>query len=186
MSNIFSFLLAKWRWILAALAVWLVVWLRAQGVTPEGQMAVRLEKFQAAMDDRDSVALAGFFSDSYEDDWGYRKADIVLAMQDVTAQFLSLKVEWREPRLDPLPDGSFEFVGRPRLSGQTLSPVGHMMISEAARVEKPFRFVWRKEGWFPWSWRLVRVENDSLQIPAGYTPGSLSTGGASLEDLFSR
>ena len=31
----------------------------------------------------------------------------------------------------------------------------------------PFVFHWRSESWKPWDWKLVKVENRSLDIPSG-------------------
>lgn len=33
-------------------------------------------------------------------------------------------------------------------------------------VNAPFVFRWEKQGWIPWSWHLVNVENPELEIPA--------------------
>jgi hypothetical protein len=61
-----------------------------------------------------------------------------------------------------------------RLNGRSLTPVGEMMLSMTRQLDQPFSFHWKKEGWWPWTWRLVNITNPALELPDGYRPGMFS------------
>ena len=60
------------------------------------------------------------------------------------------------------------------------------MSSISANQRERFVMTWRKEGWWPWTWRLQHVANPGLVIPPGYRPGMLSENGGSLDSLIDR
>jgi hypothetical protein len=49
-----------------------------------------------------------------------------------------------------------------------------MMLTMTRQLDQPFSFHWKKEGWWPWTWRLVNITNPALELPDGYRPGMFS------------
>ena len=69
-----------------------------------------------------------------------------------------------------------------QLSGSG-SPIAHEMIRRTNRLREPFVFTWEKQSFWPWSWKLTRIENPDLPEELyGYEPGDIgkrmSAGGA--------
>ncbi len=125
-------------------------------------------------------------STDYRDQWTMDRDQIGSALRDVSRQFLTLRLEWTEARYDRTPDGAIALTTTPRLDGKPLTPIGEMMLSTARRLDQPFTFHWKKEGWWPWTWRLVNITNPSLEIPDGYSPGMFSDKPVSVEDAMKR
>jgi hypothetical protein len=94
-------------------------------------------------------------------------------MDDVSAQFLTLKLTPQNPQWS-LDGANAEFTTGLTLTGKPVTPVGQLILTEAARSRNTYSFHWRKEGWGAWTWKLIAVKNPNLQIPEGYEPGSLS------------
>ena len=47
-----------------------------------------------------------------------------------------------------------------------------MIIKETrTHLLDPFTFHWKKSGFLPWSWKLIRIEHSKLEVPSGYVPG---------------
>jgi hypothetical protein len=173
LHSIFIFLRRHWRWVVAFQIVVLAGWMISQGITAEGQVKVRAEKFRQALSNKDANRAWTMVSASYRDEWGLDRDSLRLAMNDVTTQFLTLNVEWIDPRLE-VRDGAVFVTARPRLAGRSLTPAGEMILQRAAQLHEPFVFRWQKEGWWPWSWRLRSISCPTLEIPPGYRAGMLS------------
>lgn len=185
-SAALGFLRRSWRWLLAFQFAALVVWLLSQGVTAESQVRHRAEGFRRALADGRSAKAWNMVSPDYRDQWTMDRDQIGSALRDVSRQFLTLRLEWTEARYDRTPDGAIALTTTPRLDGKPLTPIGEMMLSTARRLDQPFTFHWKKEGWWPWTWRLVNITNPSLEIPDGYSPGMFSDKPVSVEDAMKR
>lgn len=185
-SAALGFLRRSWRWLLAFQFAALVVWLLSQGVTAESQVRHRAEGFRRALADGRSAKAWNMVSTDYRDQWTMDRDQIGSALRDVSRQFLTLRLEWTEARYDRTPDGAIALTTTPRLDGKPLTPIGEMMLSTARRLDQPFTFHWKKEGWWPWTWRLVNITNPSLEIPDGYSPGMFSDKPVSVEDAMKR
>ena len=185
LRSILTFLRRYWRWFVALQVVVLGVWILSQGITAEGQVKVRAEKFRQALASKNPTLAWKMVSANYRDEWGMARDDLGLAMKDVTSQFLALNVEWVDPRFE-VRDRAVFVTARPQLSGRSLTPAGEIILATAARLREPFVFRWEKEGWGPWTWRLTSISCPGLEIPAGYRAGMLSEKPASLDEFFGR
>lgn len=185
-SATLGFLRRSWRWLLAFYGAAFVAWLLSQGLTAESQVRHRAEGFRRALTDGRSAKAWNMVSTDYRDQWAMDRDQIGSALRDVSRQFLTLRLEWSDARYDRSPDGSIALTTTPRLDGKPLTPIGEMMLSTARRLDQPFTFHWKKEGWWPWTWRLVNITNPALEIPDGYTPGMFSDKPVSLEDAMKR
>lgn len=126
-----------------------------------------------AIEQRDTRTAWGLVSEEYADHWNFDAAAIRLAMDDVAAQFLTLKIT----------PGSASWVRSGKtathqavlqLSGKSIGPLGPAILQRATELKAPFEFTWRKEAVWPWSWRLVRVAQPEVEVGEGYTPGMFS------------
>jgi hypothetical protein len=186
LSATLGFLRRSWRLLVTFQLAALVAWLLSQGLTAESQVRHRAEGFRRALAEGRSAKAWHMVSADYRDQWSMDRDQIGSALRDVSRQFLTLRVEWVDPRYEAAPDGGMALTTVPRLEGKSLTPIGEMMLSTARQLEQPFTFHWKKEGWWPWTWRIVKITNPALEIPAGYTPGMFSDRPISLEDAMKR
>ena len=186
LSATLGFLRRSWRWLVTFQLAALIVWLLSQGLTAESQVRHRAEAFRRALAEGRSAKAWHMVSADYRDQWDMDRDQIGSALRDVSRQFLTLRVEWVDPRYEAAADGGLTLTTVPRLDGKSLTPVGEMMLSTARRLEQPFTFHGKKEGWWPWTWRIVNITNPALEIPEGYTPGMFSDRPVSLEDAMKR
>jgi hypothetical protein len=186
LAAILGFMRRSWRWLVTFQAAAVVVWLLSQGLTAESQVRHRAEAFRRALAEGRSAKAWHMVSAEYRDQWNMDRDQVGSALRDVSRQFLTLRVDWVDPRFERTADGGVAMTTLPRLEGKSLTPVGEMMLSTARRLEQPFTFTWRKEGWWPWTWRLVSITNPDLEIPQGYSPGMFSDRPISLEDAMKR
>ena len=174
LSAVIRFVRRSWRWLLALQALSFLVWLLSQGVTAESQVRHRSEAFRRALAEGRSAKAWNMVSAEYQDKWGMNKDQIGAAFRDVSRQFLTLRIDWTDPQFAPGPDGGYTLTTVPHVDGRSFSPVGEVILSTARQFREPFTFHWKKEGWWPWTWRLVSISHPELEIPSGYTPGMFS------------
>lgn len=184
LTAVIGFLRRSWRWLVTFQVVAVVVWLLSQGVTAESQVRHRAEGFRRALADGRSAKAWHMVSPDYRDQWGMDRDQIGSALRDVSRQFLTLRLDWVDPQLAASPDGTMALTTTPRLDGRAISPIGEMMLSTARQLDQPFTFHWQKEGWWPWTWRIVNITNPALELPSGYTPGMFSDKPISLEEAM--
>ena len=182
---IFAWIRLRWPWLLAAGGVGFVAWFLAQGLTLEAQAEKRKERFREALEEKNVGKAMAMVSAEYRDQWGYGPEEVGRVFRDVTAQFLTLRVTFSDEKFERR-GREIVFTARVRLDGQPLTPIGSMMSSYAAEQREPFVMTWRKEGWWPWTWRLGHVANAGLEPPADYRPGMFSENAGSLEGLIDR
>lgn len=184
-SDWLSMLRRWWLWIVVFQLAILAFWLVSQGLTAESQVQRRAEKFRLAIADKNPEKARRMVSERYRDKWDMNPDELGLAVKDVTSQFLSLTVQWVDPVIVAA-DGKATITARAKVDGRPLTPVGNMMLNAANQLREPFVFRWEKEGWWPWTWRLVAIENVDYEFPSGYTPGMFSDNRPSLEEAMQR
>ncbi|MGK0188143.1 MAG: hypothetical protein ACI9R3_003935 [Verrucomicrobiales bacterium] len=134
------------------------------------QLPLKQEAFLIAIEEGDNSAWDTLLSESYEDQWGFSKSDALVALQDVRSQLIGLDVVWTsEDTVIGDEDGKLTGDMHFEASGFFATD---LITSRLNGVDKPWVFEWRKESWIPWSWKLVRIENESLNI-GRYRPGDL-------------
>ena len=126
-----------------------ILWL-APRCSSSWQLKHRQELLLKAIADRDMGDLKDLVSDNYLDDWGFKREDILLAMDDFTVQFAMLEIQTHDPLW--VTNGSeATYAARLRFSGNPLGPIGAEIKNRAARQKHPVVFHWIKEGSWPWS-----------------------------------
>ena len=167
-----NFLLRHWRIVLG---IWLLslLWWGVPRCFDSWQLEHRQAELLRAIEQRDHKSYADLISLEYADDWHFNSEKITKTMDDVSAQFLTLKIQNANPQWKK--EGrEAHWSADLSLSGKAVTPIGDLMLGDEARPKSPFVFVWRKEGWGAWTWKLVVIRNPSLEIPESYVPGQLS------------
>jgi hypothetical protein len=175
-SPVLLFLRRFWR----PLAV--LVWLLVVGVSawrylqPERQIRRKQAALFQNIIDRDVSDSKSLISSQYFDDWKFDADGIRLAMRDVSSFFMTLVITPKEESLE-ISEGVATYSARLVISGSGLSPLASSTESAINNLHSPFIFRWQQESWQPWSWRLIEMENEKLDVPASYRPGMLSEEG---------
>jgi hypothetical protein len=172
-----------WKALVALAVLGWIIWFVGQGLTMEAQVAKRKDRFRRALQEKNVSRALAMVSLDYRDQWNFSHDDLGRVFKDITTQFLSVQIEFTDERIERR-GRDVIYTARARLDGQPLTPVGAMMTSYSAQNRDPFVFTWTKEGWWPWSWRLIQIENASLELPTDYQPGMFSENQKSLGDLL--
>ena len=167
-----NFLRRHWKIVLG---IWLVslLWWGVPRCFDGWQLERRQAELLRAIEERNHKAYTDLISSEYADDWHFNGEKITRTMDDVSSQFLTLKVQTANPQWNK--SGSeAQWSADLSLSGKAVTPIGELMLGDEARPKAPFVFIWRKAGWGAWTWKLIAIKNSSLEIPEGYEPGQLS------------
>ena len=57
---------------------------------------------------------------------------------------------------------------RIEIQGAENSELAYMVKERVNQLTSPFTLEWKQISAKPWDWKLVRVSNDTLEIPQGY------------------
>ncbi|MEZ5302685.1 MAG: hypothetical protein R3F11_18920 [Verrucomicrobiales bacterium] len=151
-------------------AACVLLWLFFVKWTPENQVRAKQEAFIEAASDKKWQKCRALMADSYSDRWGFNRDSARQALQDLGQRFLMLDVTFEEKSFE-VADGTGTVKGKLTLKGS--GPAASFVIPEVQRLKEPFVFVWKKQSWTPWSWRLETVEQPELELPNWYEAGKL-------------
>ena len=134
------------------------------------QVPLKQEAFLISLEEGDNGAWDKLLSESYEDQWGFSKSNALVSFQDVRSQFIGLHIEWK-PQSTLIDARTGKLTGNMKFDATGLFATD-LISSRINSLDAPWVFVWQKESWLPWSWKLVRIENSDLDL-GRYSPGDL-------------
>lgn len=109
-------------------------------------------------------------SEDYKDRWGWRRDDLKLVFQDIRSQFLVLGLHLKDAKWD-VAGSKATLTTRIRVEGTPFG-IGSSIQTMINRETAPMVFMWEKESWQPWSWKLVSMNHPEIDVD-GYQPGDL-------------
>lgn len=145
--------------LLIALAIYLA-WL--------WQPARQVRKHQQAMLDaaesRSWQRVAAFLAADYQDQWKQDRALAISDAQEAFRYFLILGFTQENVRIASAANRERALTENLRIVGSGEGPA--MFVKERVnQLTEPFTFIWKRESWKPWDWRLVEIRQPQLQIP---------------------
>jgi hypothetical protein len=149
--------------IAAALAIgFYCVWLW-QG---ERQVARHTQNLFHALEQKNWNAVADFIADDYRDQWNQDRALVIERMRLVLGNGRKLHINAAD--IDcKIDNGLGEWRGKVLIE----SDDAELLATLKDRVNSltaPFELRWRHLSGKPWDWKLIRVANSELEIPAGF------------------
>jgi hypothetical protein len=163
---------AQIRILLVAIAVVIAVIGFMRFASPERQIEKKQATLIRGIEQRKRSKVEKLISDNYSDRWGFDKEDAVTAFLDVGSQFVMLGITELNPEHE-LSAGSATVTTRLKVDG-TGSAVANLVIRRTNQLKTPFIFEWKKQSWWPGSWRLIKVDNADLpEDLEGYEPGDI-------------
>jgi len=140
--------------------------------SPQRQLELKQEGFIRALQKHNGKKLQPYLAEDYEDQWEFDRDDVVLAVSDVGRHFMILTVKSFDTDFRI---GERQAVVKMKLQ---LSGSGSLVANEVIRIvnrqKKAFVFTWKRQSFWPGSWKIVRIEHPGLPIDLyGYRPGDL-------------
>ena len=129
------------------------------------------ENFISYFSEKRFAKCSNSISDDYSDQWDFNNDEIALALRDYAKHFfLSFQANWQNNSIRKTSE-TYQITGNLKING-TGNQITEMIIKETrTHLLDPFTFHWKKSGFLPWSWKLIRIEHSKLEVPSGYVPG---------------
>jgi hypothetical protein len=144
-----------------ALSIYLM-WLWAT----EHQVRLHSNHLLAAIESKSWPKFADSLADDYQDQWGQ---DHALALDRTRNVFRYVRGIHIVPGYAIVQTGDGKATWQAKITvegGDT--ELGALIKERVNPLTTPFTLEWRKQSWKPWDWKLVRVSNPGLEIPAGF------------------
>lgn len=128
---------------------------------PEEQLMRAQTKLMHAVEKRDWSTIGGLMADEYVDDFGFDRATALQTAKDLLSGYFTLtliaETTWNR--------GTNE-IGvvkmKIKVEGNG-TQVAQMVTDRVNATKEPWAFHWLKKGRWPWSWKLVQVQNEHVK-----------------------
>lgn len=142
---------------LAISAIWFVWPFLKSGKTQALDQHQRLVSVVAHRNWKQTLAL---LADDYHDTWDMKREEAISVGHEILQSFIVLNLEWQTASITI--DGNTATVsGMIKISGSGLGFTSEI-INKVNNLHEPFIFIWRKDGWKPGDWRLVKLTQPEL------------------------
>lgn len=131
----------------------------------EHQIRLHSENLLSALENKNWSKFTTFIGDDYRDQWEQDHALVAERTREVFRYVRGLHLV-PSPALVQTGDGKGTWQARITLEGG--GELESMIKERVNALPTPFTLEWRKRSWKPWDWKLVRVSNPELEIPAGF------------------
>ena len=139
-------------------------------LNPGAQLKSAQSRLLRALSQKDAAACSKLVHPDYTDQWNFTAKDWPGILQDLRTLSPILEITMVNPAIDS-GSGLVDTSLRVQSNG---SPAAGMIAERVTELQEMTRFIWKREAWRPWSWRLVSVQNPVLDIPSDYRPGNLT------------
>ena len=139
-------------------------------LSPTRQLKAAQQRLVEAISSKDARAIAKLIHPGYTDQWSFAAGDWPGLLKDLRALSPILEINLLNPVIDA-PNGVVDTSLQVKSTG---GPASEIIAARAIELKEITRFIWKRDGWQPWSWRLVNIQNPALEIPSDYRPGNLS------------
>ncbi len=133
---------------------------------PERQVARHTENFLHAVEHKNWSRVADFIGSDYHDQWDNDRARVLERARDSFRYLRGFRMNFSTATIKTNRRCA-TWTGRITIEGGE----GEFMSEVKERVNslaRPFELEWRQLSAWPWDWKLARVSNPDLQIPAGF------------------
>ena len=131
---------------------------------PERQVQIHTENFFHAIEHRNWEAVADFVGNDYQDQWGDDRTRVLERMREgfryvrgprIIASNSSVQVDTRRA-----------VWSSKIMLYSTDNDVMELLDERVNALPAPFELEWHRLSGKPWDWKLVRVSNSALKMPA--------------------
>jgi hypothetical protein len=130
---------------------------------PERQVRLHTAHLLHKIDIKNWNDVAADLSPDYRDDWNNDRALLLARLRqllsgrgkiDILAHDADIRIEGRDA------------VFRAKITIEGDGEIVSMIKPRINSLAAPFELQWRRQSGKPWDWKLVRVSNSELQVPA--------------------
>ena len=148
----------------AILAVIIGVWL-LQLWQPARQVQLHCEHLISAIEGKKWDSIAAFLDDGYQDQWKQDRALVLSRLREVLSFARNLRMQIDSPAVNAS-ESEGNWTARITIDADA-NEVGETIKSRVNALDAPFELHWQRKSWKPWDWKLTRVSNSALELPAG-------------------
>jgi len=133
---------------------------------PERQVARHTDNFLHAVERKNWSHAADFIGNDYQDQWGDDRARVLERAREFFRYLRGFRVNFSTATVK-VDHRRATWIAKITIEGAE----GEVMAEVKERVNSlatPFELKWHRVSAKPWDWKLVRVSNPDLQIPAGF------------------
>ena len=146
----------------ALVAALFLVWLWR----PEHQVKLHTSNLLHALSHKNWPRFSAMIGDDYRDQWDNNRASVVERTREVFRYLNGVTFRTVAPNVR-LEDRDAYWRANISIDGND-SEVMAVVQERINTLNSPFELEWHRMSWKPWDWRLVRVRNEQLTIPAGF------------------
>ena len=139
-------------------------------LSPARQLKAVQNRLLNAISQKDEAACSKLIHPGYTDQWNFSPSSWPLILKDLRALSPILEIKL----IDPVFDSSAGVVDTSLQIKASGGPASSLIDGNGARLKEKTRFIWKREPWRPWSWRLLSMQNPDMEALSGYQPGTLS------------
>lgn len=144
----------------ALLTALLLLWLWQ----PERQVRRHTENFFRSIEQKDWKFTADFIGDDYQDQWGHDRARALEQLREVFRYLRFVRIR-ASPANVMVEKRSAQWIARITIEADE-GEAGTLVKERVNSLSTPFELEWHRLSAKPWDWKLFRVSNSSLEIPA--------------------
>jgi hypothetical protein len=133
----------------------------------ERQVARHTENLFHKIEQKKWSAVADFITDDYVDQWQQDRALVLERMRLVLGYAHHFQISATDVDCEIDNDGLGVWRGRITIDGDDAELMA-VVKQHLNSLTEPFELRWRHVSGKPWDWKLVRVSNSGLEIPAGF------------------
>ena len=131
---------------------------------PERQVRRHTENFLHTIEHKSWTAAADFIGSDYHDQWGDDRARVLERMREGFRYVRCVRINASNPSVR-IENRRAIWSGKIMIDGD--EGEGMALLKERVNsLVSPFELEWRRLSARPWDWKLVRVSNSALEIPA--------------------
>jgi hypothetical protein len=133
---------------------------------PERQVERHTENFLHAIEQKNWSRAADFIGNDYQDQWGDDRARVVERAREFFRYLRGFRLSFSTATVN-IDHRRATWIGKITIEGgqdEVMAEVKERVNS----LTKPFELEWRRISAKPWNWKLARVGNPDLEIPAGF------------------
>jgi hypothetical protein len=133
---------------------------------PERQVARHTENFLHAVERKNWSRAADFIGNDYQDQWGDDRARVLERAREFFRYLRGFRINCSTATVN-VDHRRATWIAKITIEGGE----GEVMAEVKERVNSlatPFELEWRRASAKPWDWKLARVSNSDLKIPAGF------------------
>ena len=131
---------------------------------PERQVRRHTENFLKTIEHKNWAAAADFIGSAYHDQWGDDRVRVIERMREGFRYVRGVRISASNINVRMERQGAI-WVGKITIDGDQ-SEVMELLKERVNSLVTPFELEWRRLSARPWDWKLIRVSNSALEIPA--------------------